>query len=306
MNQLKQLIRYYNQNRKKIWRILVIIASVIILIQVVNAYTRRKNIKQVQDAVAQSQETTNIWNNTVNSSSSTNSVQRSSTSEKDTINDFINYCNNKELESAYNMLTDECKEQMFSNLEAFEKIYYNNAFENKSKESDIEKWSNNTYLVKLKESALSTGKTNDENQKGDYITVVKKDGNYKLNINSYVGYSNIEKQTDKDGLTAEVIGKNIYMNYEEYTVKFTNNSNENVLLDSLDYADGIYIEDTKGVKYSSYSHELSEALLTIEKGHTRELKIKFNSAYVSNRKIKTMVFSGINKNNKKSEFKIEL
>lgn len=307
MNQLK---RYYNQNRKKIWGIIIIIAFAFAILQLANFFAKRQNEQAIQKAVTQQRvadNTVNTIDGTNTSQSSSNTQASKSSTETDTIKQFVSYCNKKDLENAYNMLTNECKEQMFSDIETFERIYYNSAFENKAKDAVINNWSNHTYLVYLRESALSTGKVSDENQNGDYITVVKDDeSNYKLNINSYIGYKGINKTKDENNIKMEVLNKNTYMNYEEYTIKVTNNNNNIIILDSLYNAETIYIEDSNGTKFPSYNHELSKDLLTISGGHTRELRIKFYSSYSSSKKIKKLVFSDMRIETEKIKYNVEL
>ena len=50
MNNLK---RYYNQNRKKIWGIIIIIAFVFALLQVANGIARSNNNKRIEQAKIQ-------------------------------------------------------------------------------------------------------------------------------------------------------------------------------------------------------------------------------------------------------------
>lgn len=306
MNQLKS---YYNQNRKKIWGFIIIIAFLFTLLQLVNYFAKVQNEKTIQQAIYNESTLDNSVNsvNGTNTSQNYNNQTSKKETETDTIKKFASYCNKKDLENAYNMITNECKDQMFNNLETFERLYYNSAFENKTKEVVIENWSNHTYLVYFKESALAIGRSTTENQKGDYITVVTDDeDNYKLNINSYIGYKQLNKSKEDNNIKIEVICKNMYMNYEEYTIKVTNNANKEIILDTLQNVDTLYIEDSKGMNYSSYTHELSKELLTISKGHTRELNIKFYNSYSSDKKIKSLVFSDFWKNNEQTKFKIDL
>ena len=307
MNNLK---RYYNQNRKKIWGIIIIIAFVFALLQVANGIARSNNNKRIEQAKIQLE---NSKNNAENEYSDNNNLtqsnnQATTTNDKiSTIEQFIEYCNNKDLESAYNMLTEKCKEEMFSNIETFENIYYNSTFENISKVATIEKWANNTYIVKITENPLSTGKiaTTKEEQKIDYITVVQdEDNNYKLNINSYIGYKEISKTKEIDGIKIEILGRHTYRDYETYEIKVTNNSDENVTIDTLDNPDSIYIEDTKGVKYSSYKSELSSEMLNISSGHAKKIDIKFFSTYVDTKRIKQIVFADFRINNNKSTISV--
>lgn len=308
---MEKLKRYYNQNRKRIWRIILIIAFAYALLQLANYYVSQKNEQTLKKITEQKSNTTiNQANNTTQTNSTQNTIDSKNEKQQnqtDIIKQFVTYCNQKDLESAYNMLTDECKEQMFNDIQDFERIYYNSAFGNQAKDSSIEKWAGSTYLVYYKESALSTGKVKDENQKGDYITVVKDNNdNYKLNINRYIGDKKIDKTKTQDGLEIQVICKNVYMDYEEYTLTVINNSKEEIILDTLEDARTIYIEDTNGVKYSSYNHELTNSMLNISGGHVAKLKIKFYNSYTSGRRIRNLVFSNMKKNNEKIKFYIEL
>ena len=91
----------------------------------------------------------------------------------------------------------------------------------------------------------------------------------------------------------EVVSKNTYKDYEEYTIKVINNTKNSIRLDNINSAKTLYLEDSKGNKYSYYNHELTEPTLTVIAGQTKEVTIKFYSSYVSTKEIKYMVFSNI-------------
>ena len=309
---LNNLRRYYNQNRRKIWKVIIIIAFAFAMLQLANTIAKSNNERHIQQAVvqteAQKQESSNESNIESNELSYSNTSETTGTNtKKSTIQQFVNYCNQQDLENAYNMLTNNCKEEMFSDIDTFKNIYYESTFENKSKVASIEKWTNNTYMVKYTEDALATGKiaTTKEEQKLDYITVIEdEDNNYKLNINSYIGYEEIDKTKEENNVTIEVLGKHTYMNYETYVVKITNKSSQDIILDDLDNSENIYIEDTKGVKYSSYSGELTQSMMKVLKGHTKQISIRFFSSYVSTKSIKQLVFSNSRINDDKTSFSI--
>ena len=309
MNQIK---RYYNQNRKKIWGIIIIIAFLFAILQLANYMAKKSNEQTIQNTITKQQESNSKNTNTINQNNTqTNNNNETETSytmsKEDTIKQFLSYCNKKDIEKAYNMLTNECKNELFQDQEKFENLYYNSAFENKVKDTQITHWSSNIYIVYFRDSALATGKETTETQKGDYITVVKDDEEeYKLNINSYIGYKKIDKTKESEGIKTEVKNRNTYMKYDEYTIKVTNNSREDIILDNLENVDSIYIEDSNGTKYPSISNELSKDILTISKGHTKEIKIKFYSSYVSDKTIKKIVFSNLIKDNNKLKYTIEV
>ena len=140
---------------------------------------------------------------------------------------------------------------------------------------------------------LATGKSNNGYTKQDYITVKKENNNYKLNINNYIGYSKIEKTTKKDNIEINVASKNTYMDNEQYTIKVTNNSKNDISLDGLSNVKSLYLQDSKGSKYSAYTHELTEPTLKVQAGQTKEITIKFYNNYSSNKNINYMVFSDV-------------
>ena len=307
------LRRYYNQNRKMIWRIVIIIVFAFLILFLLNTIAKNNNEKEKQEIKAKQLLQENNVKNTTSENKTSSSNESSSKSDKSrekisAIEQFINYCNKQELENAYNMLTDECKEELFSNIELFKNIYYDSTFENKAKEATIDNWSNNTYLVKLAESALATGKFADtkEEQKIDYITVKKVDGEYKLNINSYIGYKKIEKSVKDDGVTIEVLGKHTYSEFEKYVIKVENNSEEDVMLDSLESSSNMYLEDSNSNEYYAYTSELIGGLLNINRGHTKKIEIKFLNAFSSNKDLEKIVFSDYRKGNNQSKIKISL
>lgn len=306
---MNHLIRYYNQNRKKIWGIVIIIASAFLLLQLVNHFYKVENQKRLEGN-SKRQEEPNINTNTtvLTENQSVVTGKKVETKKLETatnlIDEFISYCNTREIEKAYELLTEQCKEQIYSNLEIFEQAYINNVFEGKLKKASIENWYDNIYKVKIMEDMLSTGKS-DGKVKQDYMTIVEESNGYKLNINGYIGRKAINRATEKDNIKMEVVNRNTYKEYEEYTIKITNNTEDIILLDGRTDVKTLHLLDSKGGTYSSYSHELTEPMLTIEQGKTKEITIKFYSTFISNKKIEAVVFSDLILRNGQLTEKIE-
>ena len=117
------LIRFYNQNRKKIWRIVIIIASAILLLQLINYWYGHRENKvndeniNMQNVVSKSDEVE------VTSQKSTVAGERvlndKLNKETEVITEFVENCTNQRIEEAYNMLTEECKEELYSSLSDF-------------------------------------------------------------------------------------------------------------------------------------------------------------------------------------------
>ena len=314
---MHNLKRFYDQNRKGIWMAIIIIASIFILLQLLNYFARKNNEKELSNSVNIEEININEKTNTnVNLKSSTSAITGESVSSKnlntatETIEKFINFCNEKNLDEAYNMLTEECKNQMYTSVDVFEQAYYNNVFNGEEKSCNIENWTGDIYKVNIVGDMLATGKSNNGYTKQDYITVKKEENNYKLNINNYIGYKKIDKTTEKDGIEINIISKNTYMDNEQYTIKVTNNSQNNISLDGLSNVKSLYLQDSKGAKYSAYVQELTEPTLKVQAGQTKEVTIKFYSNYVSNKNIEYIIFSDMiiysGQGSEKIEFKAKV
>lgn len=310
-----KLKRFYDQNRKGIWMAIIIIASLFILLQVVNHFEKINNEKELNNnANGDIKAINNIINTNINLKSSTSAITGENVSKENldsatkTIERFINFCNEKKIEEAYNMLTEDCKREMYTSVNMFEQAYYNDVFNGEEKSCNIENWTGNIYKVNIVEDMLSTGKSNNGYTKQDYMTVKKEDNGYKLNINNYIGYSKIDKTTKKDNIEINVMSKNTYMDNERYTIKVTNNSKDEISLDGLSDVKSLYLQDSKGAKYSAYTHELTEPTLKMEPGQTKEITIKFYSNYVSSKNINYIVFSDMiiysGQGSEKKEFKV--
>ena len=115
----------------------------------------------------------------------------------------------------------------------------------------------------------------------------------KLNINSYIGKQEINKQSSEKNVNIKVLEKYQYMDYEIYSFEVTNNSDIMILLNNNNNADAMYLRDENKIQYPAYTHEISEAELKIASGETKRIRIKYYNKYSSSRKIKSIVFSKI-------------
>jgi len=294
---MQEIRLWYNQHRKKIWITVGIIAAFIIIIQLLNFFTAKinNNIEEVNtitenDVISEIKNETNV---DIESAQSVVSGETISTeklkSATEVIGEFMDYCNQGNTEAAYGLLTDDCKEQMYNSLDAFNQAYYQDVFGGEQKIYSVENWVGDIYRVRISENMLATGKSNNGYSKQDYIT----GEGYKLNINSYIGHEEINKTTEDNNIVVEVISKNTYMDREEYTIRVTNNNDTAITLDAKSNTESLYLENDKEGRYPAYTHELTDQMLNIDSGSTRELTIKFYCRYTSTANITDMVFSNL-------------
>lgn len=282
------------ENRYKILGVIIAIILVLCVIRFLNEMAKQSNeetVKNNQNTIKQS--STYKPEQTVIQGENISSSQQE---KNDNIMDnFIQYCNQKEVEKAYNLLTDECKEVIFdSKIQNFEQDYINKIF-NTQKTYSMQSWiqasGSYTYKIKIMEDILSTGKTGDYIE--DYYTIVNKNGEYKLNINSYVGRRDINKSAEKDNISITVNTKDIYMDYEIYNIKVQNSSDKTIILDSKRNEKTAYITGSNSTTYSALMYEVNDFYLNIKPRIYRNINIRFNKIYNAKIKSETMSFTDI-------------
>lgn len=290
---MRNIIRFYNQNRKSIWMFLIIIFFLFLILKLVDTFVATRPKEEAFQQV-DTQENLNDRQSNVIISSNKSGVSGEGVSNKnlktaqEMIERFLTNCNEQKYEEAYGLLTDECKEEMYPSLDVFVNSYASKIFNGQKINCNIQNWTGDIYKVEIAGDILATGKVNEDTLQ-DYITI----DNDKLNINRYIKRTEINRSNEKDNIKIEVLNKNTYMDYETYTIKIDNNSQSDILLDTKRDMKSMYIEDDKGVKYSSYNHELTEADLTITRNHSRTITIKYYSSYNSSKDIQRLVFSNI-------------
>lgn len=100
------------------------------------------------------------------------------TEEKEYISKFINCCNTNKIEEAYNMLSDKCKQEKYNTIEEFENKYINNVFNIYICDYEIMK-QDDTYIVKLTQDIIATGKVNSIKEE---VYLIEKISNPKIYI----------------------------------------------------------------------------------------------------------------------------
>lgn len=297
----RRIVEWYNRNRQKISFIiifmLIIIVANIVLVYLSNEI-RKEQMEEEPTQNVMDYEIQDEFNQiTIGSDSSALSGDDLTSSQiemLDIIEQFAEYCNNGNVEEAYNLLSAECKDEMYKTLNDFKVSYYDQVFEGEKKSISVENWSANIYKVTIQKDILSTGIYTDEDTLRDYMSVITdENNNYKLNINGYLGREDINLTEVQDNIEITVLRSNTYKDYQTYTFKIVNNSDNTILLDDKSNINSMYLEDENGVEYSAYTHEISDAELEIPSGQTREIEIKYYNKYISSKQIEKIVFSRI-------------
>lgn len=281
--------------------IFIIIFGIILVLSLIN--TLNENVKkESKSKLNQIQNTTSIQKNESstqtaipeqNISSNTN-IQEDNTK---IIEDFISYCNNKDIEKAYSLLTQECKEEVFfSDIQYFEKNYVNKIFTSKKMYS-IQIWNDSyidTYRIKIYDDALATGQASSlENAIEDYYTVINNNEQYKLNIDGYIGRRQIGKEKEENSIKITVISKDIFKDYEIYNFNCENMTSNTILLDSKETVNSVYLVGSNDNNYGAYTYEIETTMLMIPARVSKNVSIRFNKIYSNQVPMRKIVFQDI-------------
>lgn len=296
----RKLRLYYYNNKKMIWIVIGMVIFVIVIIQLLNYIVKNRNEEILSNTnlnVNSSVESNETYLPSTTSSviSNSNVSERDLEEDTDIIEEFVNYGNSKDVEGAYNLLSQDCKDEMFSTSDRFYNNYFKDVFSEK-RSYDLETWdssgSRTTYRIKYLNNVMATGTVNEEFIE-DYITVVEENNEKKLNLNQFINKVDLEKKASKDGLDVSVISKCYYYDYETFEITFQNNSEKTVVLDSKNDTETVYVKDSNNVRYPWFGNEIANEYLTINPGESRTLKIKFNKMYNSERKDETVNFTDV-------------
>ena len=290
------IISWYNQNRTKVW-VYIIAAIVVLLLLWRFSYTINNNKIEIQETNIPYKNEDNL--NSIVLSSEKSAITGSSYSinkEKITVIDsFISYCNSANIQAAYNLLSNECKEEMYNDLKSFEVTYYKPIFSKGNRNVNIENWFGDTYKVDYTEDYLSMGRYSESNNIRDYITIVTdSDNNSKLNINKYIGRTELDKIGKTGDLEVKVTRKDSYMDYEKYTFVLKNGYNHKVLIGKIEDDENVsYLVDKNNIKYNAIVSKLSEADLLLYEKQTKTIQINYYNQYSSTRRINRVEFPRI-------------
>lgn len=296
-----KLVRFYNQNRKKIWIMIGAIVFVFLIIQLLNNVAKEQNENERKNKEdIENKETT--FNNVVSYDKQSEPIiseYKVSEKEKNTygklIDEFFTYCINHNPEKAYELLSNDIKNNMYESEALFESLYYSSKFEG-NKQYSFQSWTTgenrNTYQVKIFDDILSTGNANNSYVE-DYVTVIKEDEGYKLNINNYIGKEVINAVAQNENISVQVTNQYIYKDYEVFDIVIKNNTDNKILLDTRENTKQTYLVDNIGNKFEALLYENNEKDLLINPKQMKKVQIKFNVVERENLKIKSINFDNI-------------
>ena len=283
-----KFFRFVNQNRNIIILVIVICAFIVLLIKTLNGFFSNPQVKYEDNQNNISNDVQKTKNSVISNSTLNNKTAQDN---YDVLKKFVQLCNENNIEEAYNLLSDECKQNVYPNLEGFTQNYVNIVFKNK-KNLEAKNWIEYedyvTYLVTYTGDIISTGDVNSEKFQ-DYITIDCESN--KLNINKYIRRKQINKTTEKNNIKFTMNYVDIYKDYEIYNVDVENKNNKEIVLDNLTSVSGTYIETSEDTKINCSNYEAGRNNFTYGPGISKNMKLKFIKQYNTDIEDKKIIFS---------------
>ena len=125
---MNYIVRFWNQNRKKIIIGIGVIVFLIIIVQILNQIAKEQKELAKQNIQIEEKEEDLPTQSIIGGESVSEEETKINV---DIIETFIQKCNSADITGAYNMLTNECKEVVFPTEESFKSGYYDIIFATK-------------------------------------------------------------------------------------------------------------------------------------------------------------------------------
>ncbi len=280
--------RKLNQNFKTILITIFIVIFFIILLQTIFAIIRnnRDSLLEGQIDLQNAQitnETIENDNETQNTEISNNNFSKNiniDSKSEETLEKFLTYCNNSQINEAYEMISNNCKKNVFPTIEDFTNNYIKVIFTEK-KTAKLEKsmYGNQIYKISYYADLLSNGGYQQSNLIEDYIYFSEENNETKINVNRFLYTQEINKNAEVNSIYINIIKKDVYIDYEVYQIQVTNRATKPILLNSGEEKESVVIQDENKINYPSNINDQSIEKLLLQPNQTKILTIQFSKIY---------------------------
>lgn len=207
------------------------------------------------------------------------------------IDEYINYCNNKEYEKAYNLLSTDFKEYVYKDIDSF-KTYVDSVFDTK-KIYNIQNYSNVNdvyiYRVRILDDIMASGLTGEEELyfHEEKFTIAQEGENLRLSIKGYIGKEKLDYMYEDDYMKINFIEKQSYYSNEKYLVQIRNKTDNIIVL-----KDGTETEEVF-LNLGNQIRTVQNENIIINPSQEIELELEFTRFYDETTPVKGIVFDAI-------------
>lgn len=210
------------------------------------------------------------------------------------IGKFVEYCNKKDYDSAYNLLSEDCKNNIYSDKELFKK-YVDSVFYTE-KIYNIQNFSNKDnvyiYTVNILNNILASGLNDedDENVYSEKYVIINENDELKLSIRQYIGREKLSYMYEDDYMKIKI--ESIDRKYDNvvYNISIANKSEYCIVYADYTVDYEISLDTSEGLKRRA--DEVLEPII-VDEGETSKFNIKYTIFYDENTEINGMLFDYI-------------
>lgn len=285
-----KLRNFIKRNRK----IIIIVLLLWLLVMVINQFLKNYSFQDFERTTYNEHQAIMDTGETV--------PQRLEQPINETIDTYFNYCNNKQYEEAYQMVSDDCKRIYFPTLEDFKKyvdivfdenkIYYLQNFSNY----------NGTYIYRMRimEDLMATGLTNKDNLYfyEEKIALKEEDDKISLSLRQYITSENIEEIYEDDYVKITVKSKDVFYEQEIYNIEVKNKTSKTVVLADTQESNEIILQ----VGSEMRGTDVDNLYVVIYPEETQEYSLAFTKFYDEENLPAGLIFNAVRILNQYSGF----
>lgn len=260
---------FFKKNKKIIFVIVIVWLFIFFINQILKLYTPEPEIEDTYEPHV----------SVIDSSQKV--PEKYQTNIEDLIEEYVTYCNNNDFDKAYNMLSKDCKEYAYPTYEDF--IDHLKVVMYTPKKYSIQNYSNlddmYIYSISYTDDFLATGLTNTDYSYTEEKMAFKEneDGQLEMSVGNFIKHENINISTENEYLKIDVKDRIVNYATEEYTIRFTNRTNYDIVISD-------YVEESEITL--SLSNEVRGAEqhedIVLGSNETKDIKIIF-SKYVDDK-----------------------
>ena len=209
------------------------------------------------------------------------------------IGQYVEYCNNGDFDKAYNMLSDDCKKYAYES--DFSK-FQNHVLKKMPtpKQYSIQDYSNekNRYIYQVRyfEDFISTGLTDSDYGYTEEKMIFTKNGDQiSMATGDFVDYRTYDDASQEtDYVRIEILGNVVSYDNERYTVKFTNKSDNYVVIEDSQATNEVTISLKNEIRKSEYAQ-----FILLSPHQEKEVTFEFVKYYDDNDNVSSLNFNSV-------------
>ena len=211
----------------------------------------------------------------------------------ETVDTYFNYCNNKQYEEAYSMISDDCKKVYFPTIDRFKeyvdlvfnekKIYY---LQNYSNYNDIY-----IYRMRIMEDLMATGLTGKDELYfyEEKIALKEESGKITLSLRQLITIEDMDEIYEDSYVKIWVEQCNVFYEQENYKIKIKNKTSNTVVLADTQEKNEVLLQ----VGTENREANNDNLNIVIYPDETKEYTLKFTKFFDDESKTKGLLFNAV-------------